>query len=124
MTDTIADLINRINNAKGADAQTARVPYAKMKIAILSVLKELGYINDFKKAEDDSIEIVISGSRKQFSKIKRVSTPSRRYYVGAKNIPRVKGGFGEMIISTPSGVISATKARKSGLGGELICEVY
>jgi len=123
MNDTISDLVNRINNAKLAGNNQTIVPFSNLKMAILSVLHEEGYVAGFKK-QSGQIEINLAGAKKMFSRIKRISTPGRRIYSKAKNIPSPKGGFGEVIISTPKGVLSGRKARKIGAGGELVCEIY
>jgi len=123
MNDTISDLVNRINNAKMAGNDQAKAPFSNLKMAILSVLQEEGYVSGFKK-HSGQIEINLADARKMFTRIKRISTPGRRIYSKAKKIPSPKGGFGEVIISTPRGVLSGRKARKIGAGGELICEIY
>lgn len=123
MSDTIADLINRINNAAVLGKPFVLVPYANFKNSILAVLKEEGFIADFKKIEETAqIEITLENAKKSFGRICRVSKPGRKVYIKAKDIRRPKG-YGVSIISTPQGVLSGWKARKSGLGGELICEV-
>lgn len=125
MTDTIADLINRINNARNAGQSATIAPFSKMKAAILEVLKTEGYITDYKHIEEEKIlSIELDGSTKKLNKINRISKPGRRVYVKASNIPRPKSGYGSVVISTPVGVISGMKARRTGIGGEIICEVY
>jgi small subunit ribosomal protein S8 len=125
MTDTIADLINRINNARAVGKESMSVPFSKMKESVLAVLKSEGYIANFKdnKAEA-SIEVDLTSARRKFKKITRLSKPGRRVYAKSKKIPRPKNGYGTIIISTPSGVLSGNQARKNGLGGEIICEVW
>lgn len=125
MTDTIADLINRINNARAVGKETMSVPFSKLKESVLRVLKAEGYITDFKDDKKNAaIEIKLIDARRPFTKIRRLSKPGRRVYTKSKNIPRPKNGYGMVIISTPSGVISGAQARKNGLGGEIICEVW
>ncbi len=124
MTDTIADLFVRIINARMAGLAFTEAPYSSMKEAILKVLKKEQYIVGYtcdKKAK--MIKIDIQNSR-NFSKIVRISKPSRRLYVKSKNIPRPKSGYGTVIVSTPKGVLSGEEARRSNIGGEIICEVY
>ncbi len=123
MNDTISDLINRINNARLAGNGGAQVPFSRLKMAVLAILREEGYVSGFKK-QTNQIDISLADAKKSFSRIKRISTPGRRVYSKSKNIPRPKGGFGEIIISTPKGVLTGKKARRIGLGGELICEIY
>lgn len=123
MSDTIADLITRINNASVINKPGLTVPYANFKCAVLSVLKSEGYIGDFKIDKDNNaIEIILEGAKRQFDKIRRVSKPGRKVYIKAKDIRRPKG-YGTSIISTPAGVLSGGAAKKSGHGGEIICEV-
>lgn len=124
MSDTIADLINRINNANQLGREELEVPFSRMKTAVLKVLKSLGYICEFSQTADKTIKIKLIPRRKAFEKIRRVSTPSRKIYVKARFIPRPKSGFGEVIVSTPRGVISGKEARRIGTGGEIICEVF
>lgn len=123
MSDTIADLIVRINNAVILKKSGLIVPYANFKSAILSVLKQEGYISDFKiDKQAGSIEIILEKASRPFIRIYRISKPGRKVYVKAKDIRKPKG-YGTSVISTPKGVLSGANARKSGLGGELICEV-
>jgi small subunit ribosomal protein S8 len=125
MIDTIADLINRINNSKGASHTSLEVPFSKMKLAILDVLKKEGYIAGFEDLKESGvIRIDLEGNTKPFKKITRLSKSGRRLYVKSDKIPRPKGGYGIVVLSTPEGVLSGEIARKAGVGGELICEVY
>ena len=122
MNDTIADLLVRVSNAQKAGRKSLVVPFSKIKMGILKVLKEEGYVGSF-KSEEKEISIDLEGSSKLFEKIRRVSRPGRRTYVKSKNIPRPRG-YGMVIVSTPMGVLSGSKAKKAGVGGELICEVF
>lgn len=122
MNDTISDLLTRISNTKNAGKASLNLPYSKIKMGILEVLKTEGYIGTYSKQEL-SISIDLTGSSKDFTKIRRLSRPGRREYVKSKNIPSPKG-YGLVILSTPQGVLSGRNAKKSGTGGELICEVY
>ncbi len=125
MIDTIADLINRINNAKGASHKLLELPFSNTKLAILGVLKKEGYIADFSdNKEDKSITVNLENAARDFKKINRVSRPGRRIYVNCHNIPRPKGGYGIVVISTPKGILSGEVARKNHVGGEVMCEVY
>lgn len=125
MTDTIADLINRINNTNIPKKESFIIPFSKMKMAVLAALKREGYISDFSDdKENASIEIKIVGSAKAMKKIRRVSKPGRRMYAKSTNIPRPKNGYGIVILSTPEGVMSGREAVKAGVGGEIICEVF
>ncbi len=122
MNDTISDLLSRISNAKNAGRASLSLPFSKIKMGILAVLKTEGYIGTYSRQEL-AISIDLSGARKDFTKIRRISRPGRREYVKSKNIPYAKG-YGTVILSTPQGVLSGKNAKKSGTGGELICEVY
>lgn len=125
MTDTIADLINRINSINILGKESFTIPFSKMKISLLAALKREGYIFDFSdNRESGSIEIKLIGSKKAMKKIKRVSKPGRRMYTKSTSIPRPKNGYGVVILSTPEGVMSGREAVKAGIGGEIICEVF
>lgn len=124
MNDTISDLLVRVSNAQRAGRFTFDIPFSRIKVGILEVLREERYISEFKTDDDKkTITIELSDSNKSFEKIRRVSRPGRRSYIKSKNIPRPRG-YGMVIISTPKGVLSGKKARAAGLGGELICEVF
>lgn len=125
MTDTIADLINRINSINILGKESFTIPFSKMKISLLAALKREGYIFDFSdNRESGSIEIKLIGSKKAMKKIRRVSKPGRRMYTKSTSIPRPKNGYGVVILSTPEGVMSGREAVKAGIGGEIICEVF
>ncbi len=125
MTDTIADLINRINSTNILGKESFTIPFSKMKISLLAALKREGYIYDFSdNKENASIEIKLIGSKRAMKKIRRVSKPGRRMYAKSTSIPRPKNGYGVVILSTPEGVMSGREAVKAGIGGEIICEVF
>lgn len=130
MTDPISDMLTRIRNALIAKHSSVRVPNSRIKDAILKVLKEEGYIKEYKVAQDNKfkyldVELKYHGSKKEsvIKKLTRVSKPSRRVYVQSKEIPRVKGGLGTSIISTSRGIVSGRYAREQGLGGEFLCTI-
>lgn len=125
MTDPISDLFTRLNNAKLAGKKEANIPYSKYKVLILNVLKEEGFIESF--AEDIAngyILVKFSDQGRHFEKIRVISKPGSKIYARKNRIPRSKGGFGVVIVSTPKGVMTDSKARRVGIGGEVICEVY
>ena len=123
--DTIADLLVRISNAKGAKHSTLVLPFSNLKEAVLGVLKQEGYVNDAVVDKTSGIiTIDIREPKKHFSKMNRISKPGRRIYTKSKNIPRPKNGHGIVILSTPIGVLSGEKARQKRQGGEVICEVF
>lgn len=130
MTDPISDMLSRIRNALIAKHSSVRIPNSRIKDAILKVLKEEGYIKEYKVTEDNKfkyldVELKYHGSKKEsvIKKLTRVSKPSRRVYVQSKEIPRVKGGLGTSIISTSRGIVSGRYAREQGLGGEFLCTI-
>ena len=129
-TDPIADMLTRIRNALGARHAKVDVPASKLKADIARILKEEGYIVNFKLAEEGAartIKIYLKyapDSSPVISSIKRVSRPGCRVYVGRKEIPRVLGGLGINILTTPRGVMTGRKAHTEGLGGEVLCQVW
>lgn len=131
MTDPIADMLTRIRNAIMRRKPKVEVPASNLKIAIARILKEEGYISNYKVYVDQNkhqnILIYLKYDEKGESpihEITRVSKPGRRIYVSKDEIPVVKRGFGIAIISTSKGVMTDAQARKLGVGGELICTVW
>jgi len=129
MTDPIADMLTRIRNAIMARHTRVIIPASNVKIAIARILKEEGYIRDFEVAKDDpqgTIRITLRYVEKRpvMSQLKRVSKPGLRVYTKRDAIPRVRGGLGTAILSTPQGVMTGRKAYQLGLGGEVICYVW
>lgn len=129
-SDPIADMLTRMRNAMGARHAKVDVPASKLKADIARILKEEGYILNFKLAEEGprkTIKIYLKYSltnQPVISKMERVSRPGCRVYVGAREIPRVLGGLGINILTTPKGVMTGKNARKEGVGGELLCQVW
>lgn len=130
MTDPISDMLIRIKNALMARHKTVVVPGSKLKLEIARILKEEGYIEDYRVIEEKpqiKIEIVLKYDDKKrpvIAGIKRVSKPGRRIYRGYKELPRVLDGMGIAIISTSQGIMTDHEARKRRLGGEVICEIW
>ena len=130
MTDPIADMLTRIRNANTAGHKTVDIPASKMKKAIAGILKEEGYIEDFKVTEDNKqgmIKVTMKyGANKErvISGLKKISKPGLKKYAKAGEIPKVLGGLGIAIISTSKGVVSDKQARALGVGGEVICYVW
>jgi small subunit ribosomal protein S8 len=129
MTDPIADMLTRIRNAIMARHTRVLIPASKMKIAIAAILKEEGYIRDYDVVQDNvqgtlRISLRYVEKRPVLNQIKRVSKPGLRVYTRRDAIPRVRGGLGTAIISTPQGVMTGRKAYQLGLGGEVICYVW
>ncbi|MFZ4772433.1 MAG: 30S ribosomal protein S8 [Chlamydiia bacterium] len=127
VSDPIADLIVRIKNGIAAVHKYVDCPLSKQKVAILTVLKDLGYINDFIINEELRllrVYIRYGANRKsRISAFRRLSSPGRRLYVTADSIPYIKNRKGEVLLSTSSGVICGTEARNKRIGGEIICSV-
>ena len=129
--DTIADMLTRIRNAALARHQRTQVPSTKMTRSIAKVLKEEGFIADYEEnGEGIKKQLVISlrykGKNRQpiVTALKRVSKPGLRVYSNRKELPRVLGGIGIAIISTPNGIMTDREARRQGVGGEVLCYVW
>lgn len=128
MSDPIADLLTRIRNAQMVAKPTVLVPSSKVKVAISQVLKDEGYIDDFKVTSADGksvLEIALKyyAGRPVIERIERVSRPGLRVYRGSDAIPQVQNGMGVAIVTTPQGVMTDRKARATGVGGEVLCYV-
>ncbi len=129
MTDPIADMLTRIRNAATARHNRVLIPASKMKLAIARVLKEEGYIKDIEILKDTSqgtIRLTLRYVEKKpvLTQLKRVSKPGLRVYTKQKDIPRVRGGLGVAILSTPKGLMTGHHAYQQGLGGEVVCYVW
>jgi len=128
MQDPIADMFTRIRNGQMAEKVSVSMPASKTKLAIAMVLKEEGYIENFRQVEENN-KPVMDVALKYFSgkpvieKIKRVSRPGLRVYKGQSELPLVSGGLGVAIVSTSKGIMTAKAARAANLGGEVIAEV-
>jgi small subunit ribosomal protein S8 len=129
-SDPIADMLTRVRNAITARHPKVDVPASKLKAEIARILKEEGYIANFKVAEEGVkrvIKIYLKygpNNSPVITKIERVSRPGCRVYVGQDDIPRVQGGLGINILTTPRGVMTGKHARKEGVGGELLCQIW
>jgi small subunit ribosomal protein S8 len=123
-------MLTRIRNAMSVRHPKVDVPASKLKADIARILKEEGYITNFKMAEEGTrrtIKIYLkytAANQPVISKIERVSRPGCRVYVGSKGIPRVLGGLGINILTTPRGVMTGKAAKKAGIGGEVLCQVW
>lgn len=131
MTDPIADFLTRIRNAANAGHKVVEVPGSKMKLAITKILKEKGYILNYKVEEDgvkSNLKIALKYNQEtKVSAIKaliRVSKPGLRRYSDVENMPRVLNGLGIAIMSTSFGVMTDKEARAKNVGGEVLCYVY
>jgi small subunit ribosomal protein S8 len=128
--DTVADFLTRIRNAGMAKQEKVDVPASKMRAGIATVLKEAGYISNFKVVRDGKQGIMrvylryAEDGAHVISSIERKSRPGRRYYVAVEKIPSVRSGFGLAVLSTNKGLMSGSDATQAKLGGELICTVW
>jgi small subunit ribosomal protein S8 len=129
VTDPIADLLARVRNGAQAQKVDIIVPYSKIKAEVVRILKDEGYITDYSvdtEAAHPRIKITnkLVDRTSAITGLKRVSRPGLRRYVGAEEIPRVLGGMGISILSTPRGVMSGREAKKQKVGGELLAYVW
>ena len=130
LTDPVADMLTRIRNANKALHDHAEMPSSKLKVEIARILKEEGYIRDFRIAEDGThptlvVELKYGRSRERIiTDLRRVSKPGRRIYARKDRLPRVLGGMGTAILSTSRGVVTSRTAEAEGIGGEVICFVW
>ncbi|MGQ9674897.1 MAG: 30S ribosomal protein S8 [Chloroflexota bacterium] len=130
MTDPIADMLTRIRNAAVARHDYALIPASQVKIAIARILKEEGFIRDYDILKDTpqrTIRVWLSYTGKRqpvVTALKRISKPGLRVYVKAREMPRVRGGLGTAIVSTPRGIMTAQQARRLNVGGEVLCYVW
>ena len=128
LQDPIADMLTRIRNALKARKFVVTMPSSKIKIAIAGTLKEEGYIKDFSQTEEKGLPVLSIKFRYYegypvIESLKRVSRPGLRIYSPSKDLPRIFGGLGIAIVSTPAGVMTDHRARALGLGGEILCTV-
>ncbi len=128
MNDPISDMLTRIRNANRALLPQVDVPHSKMKESLAGILKREGYIGDFsvegQVARTLKLKLKYQGKKSIIEGLRRVSSPGLRRYVGATEIPRVRGGLGVAVLSTSEGIMTGTQARKKNLGGELLCYVW
>ena len=130
VNDPISDMLTRIRNAGMARQAETTMPSTKILVAIAKILKEEGYIADYrvveKRPQDQLVVSLRYGPDKRHTirEIKRVSKPGLRVYAGKDEIPRVRNGLGIAIVSTPQGVVTGYEARRRGIGGEILCTVF
>ena len=131
VTDPISDMLTRVRNASKARLDTAVIPSSKLKTEIAKILFEEGYINSFEVSDGENINGILKiylkyGKDRKgvIEGLKRISKPGLRVYAEKENIPRVLGGLGTVIISTSQGIMTGKKAKKLGIGGEIICHVW
>ena len=129
LTDPIADMLTRIRNANLAKHNTVKIPFSKIKESLANILKSEGYINNFEvKEEGTKKDIIVSlkfmHGEAVIKGLKRISKPGRRVYTSVESLPKVLGGLGIAIVSTPNGVITDKECRKHSVGGEVLCYVW
>jgi len=130
MTDPLANMFTLIRNGSKARFEKVDIPYSKMKHEIAKILKEEGFISNFKVMKDDQehplirVSLKYDENRKGLIHIRRVSKPGRRVYVGTDRIPTLMSGLGISILSTPKGILTDKAARKAHVGGEVLCYVW
>ena len=130
VTDTIADMLTRIRNANGMRYAEVSVPASNLKVSLAKILKEEGFIEDYKVVNDNvqgTIELTLKyGQNKErvITGLKRISKPGLRVYAKAGEVPKVLNGLGIAVISTSRGVMTDKRARKENLGGEVLCYIW
>jgi len=128
MNDPISDMLARIRNANRALLPAIELPHSKMKESIAGILKREGYIGDFavegKLPRTLKLKLKYQGKKSVIEGLRRISSPGLRRYVGATDIPRVRGGLGVAVVSTSEGLMTGVQARKKNIGGELICYIW
>ena len=130
-TDPIADMLTRIRNGLMAAHDSVEIPHSRIREELSRILKEQGYVSGYSVVEGEpssTIKVILKyeGSNRDpiIQRLRRISKPGRRVYVGSNEIPSVLGGLGITVLSTSSGVMTGSEARKAGVGGEILCEVY
>lgn len=129
MNDPISDLLVRVRNALARGHAQVSMPASRVKAAILQVLRDEGYIESFAQDERDgkpvlTVTLKYHAGKPAIRTLKRISKPGLRIYRGTQALPRVMGGYGVSIVSTPQGVMTDRAARRAGIGGEVLCQVF
>jgi small subunit ribosomal protein S8 len=130
VNDPIADMLTRIRNANKALHETTAMPTSRMKVEIAKILKDEGYIKDFRVESGESFDLLVvelkygRNRERIISDLKRISKPGRRVYAKKDRLPRVLGGMGTAILSTSRGLVTARTAAERGVGGEVVCFVW
>jgi small subunit ribosomal protein S8 len=130
LTDPIADMLARIRNANKAMHESAAMPTSRMKEEIARLLKEEGYIKDFRVERGESFDMLVvelkfgRNRERILTDLRRISKPGRRVYARKDRLPRVLGGLGTAILSTSSGLVTARTAEERGIGGEVVCFIW
>ena len=132
ITDPVADMLTRIRNANIVYLETVDMPLSKMRLEVARILKEEGYIRNYKTVNDPKQKMALlrvtmnygPAKERVIQGLRRISKPGRRIYVGKEDLPKVMGGLGIAMISTSAGLMTDADARKRGLGGEVVCFVW
>ena len=130
MTDNIGDMLTRIRNGGKARFDKVDIPASRMKISLARIFKDEGFIKNYKVIKDNKQGILRvylkydDRNKPLIQRIQRVSKPSRRVYAGREELPKVQGGLGVAVVSTSKGVMTDRQARKTGVGGEVLCQIY
>ncbi|MDD4219094.1 MAG: 30S ribosomal protein S8 [Sphaerochaetaceae bacterium] len=131
ISDPVADMLTKIRNASMAKHEKVEISTSRLKLQIIKILKNEGYIKNFKKIVNkdgvNTIRVFLKYDEKQnpvLHGIDRISTPGRRVYSGYRDLPRVYNGYGVVVVSTSSGIITGKKASENKVGGELICSIW
>ena len=129
LTDPIADMLTRIRNGNMAKHTEVKVPFSKIKESMANILKNEGYIAGYEIKEEGNIRDIVVTLKYMdgdavIKGLKRISKPGRRVYTSVENLPKVLGGLGIAIVSTPKGVITDKECRKHSVGGEVLCYVW
>jgi small subunit ribosomal protein S8 len=129
-TDPIADMLTRIRNANRALHETASMPSSRLRVEIARLLKEEGYVKDYRVERGESFDTLVvelkfgKNRERVITDLKRVSKPGRRVYARKDRLPRVLGGMGTAIMSTSNGLVTSRTAQEQGVGGEVVCFVW
>ncbi len=130
VSDPIADMLTKIRNASLAKFEKVDIPTSKLKLEIVKILKNEGYVKNFKKVTQDNLTLIRiflkydDAAAPIIKGLQKISTPGRRVYSGYKRMPRIYNGYGTLIVSTSEGVTTGRKALERKVGGELICSVW
>jgi small subunit ribosomal protein S8 len=130
LTDPVADMLTRIRNANKALQETVSMPTSKLKTELARILKEEGYIRDYRIEQGESFDTLVvelkfgQNRERVITDLKRVSKPGRRIYAKKERLPRVLGGMGTAVISTSGGLVTSKRAQELGVGGEVVCFVW
>jgi small subunit ribosomal protein S8 len=130
LTDPVADMLTRIRNANKALQETVSMPTSSLKTELARILKEEGYIRDYRIDQGESFDTLVvelkfgQNRERVITDLKRVSKPGRRIYAKKERLPRVLGGMGTAVISTSGGLVTSKRAQELGVGGEVVCFVW